>query len=293
MSISFGDIIKGKAGELDCIVGPEGNKIKLGLLQPTAGSPMVFASIESSKLMLTRDEIIKALEKEGRDLSREIFGDDWIEDQDGIGACQGYGSASALERAIYLRTGVRVKLSGDFAYSLVNDGRDAGSELARGLAASEEIGYAPKDTPGLVRWEYRKSRMPKAAFEAAGRFRGFEGYTATTEAGLYSGLAQGFVGVLATHVAGKYSQLDKYGISLGGNGPGNHAHCCDDLIYDRKLGDFKLDNANSWKLSWGDRGRVFFTWKRHLMQTCKNHKFYLFRSTSDDPLGDNPPSIKD
>lgn len=289
-----GNIISGKNGGLDSIVGPEGNLIKLGLLAPDDSSPRVFASIESSPLMLTKEQIMAAVTLfKNRKTAREIFTPDWIKDQDGLGACQGYASAGATERAIVLRGGKHVKLSGDFAYSLVNGGRDNGSQLASGLIACQETGYAPEDTPGLTRWEYRKNRMPAAAFEAAKRFRGFEGYEATTELGLYSGLARGFVGVIAVHVAGNYSRLDKYGISQGGNGPGNHAVCVDDLIWDASYGQFKIDSPGSWKTSWGDNGRCYFTFERHLKQTRNNHKFYLLRSASDDPLSDNPKPIKD
>lgn len=290
-----GDIVRGRGeNSLDCIVGPEGNLIKLGLLKPDESVPNVFASIESSPLMLDADAIKKAVTGfANRKRAREIWGDDWIKDQDGIGACQGYASASAVERARWLRGQVDVKLSGDFAYALVNGGRDNGSQLANGLRECQETGYAPESTPGLVRWEYRLSRMPAAAKEAAKRFRGFEGYVATTEAGLYSGLAQGFVGVIAVHVAGQYSRLDRHGISLGPNGPGNHAVCVDDLIYDTQIGGYKIDSPNSWKLSWGDRGRCYYTWDRHLRQTSRNHKIYLLRSASDDHEAENPPELKD
>jgi len=288
-----GDIIHNPGDELDCIVGPEGSLIKLGLLLPDADSPNVFASIESSPLMMTSEQIVAAVKMTNRKPAREIWGDDWIKDQDGIGACQGYASASAIERARWMRGLEHVKLSGDYAYALVNGGRDNGSQLANGLRACQESGYAPESTPGLKRWEWRPTRIPAAAHQAAKRYRGFEGYVATTEAGLYSGLAQGFVGVIAVHVAGAYSRLDRHGISMGGNGVGNHAVCVDDLVYDAAFGGLKIDSPNSWKLSWGDRGRCYYTWDRHLRQTSRNHKIYLLRSASDDSQADNPPPIKD
>lgn len=285
-----GDIISTPPGELDQIVGPEGNLIKLGLTDEKIKASAVFAPLRTKYKLLSESEIKASVTRSDRNKAREIWGPDRIKDQDGIGACQGYASAAAIEKARELGGQEHIELSGDFAYSLVNDGRDQGSGLAEGFQAASQHGYAPASTPGLKRWEYRKSRMPQAAFEAAKRFRGFEGFYAETEQELYTGLALGMVGVIAVHVAGAYSQLDRYGVSRGGNGVGNHAVCVDDLVWDAALGKFKIDSPNSWKTSWGEQGRCYYLWDQHLRTTTKYHKFYLFPAATQDSQGNNPPT---
>ena len=288
-----GDIIETKAGELDETIGPEGNRIKLGLLPPDATSPpQVFSRVESAMPLLDSDAIKGIVTSAYRIPSREIWGPAYIKDQDGRGACQGYASASCIEKIRDLGGQDFVPLSGDFAYSLVNGGRDQGSQLINGFRAALEVGYCPEDTPGLVRWEYRKSRMPQSAFEAAKRFRGFEGFICETEQEFASALAYGWIGVVAVHVSGNYNRLDRYGVSRGGNGVGNHAVCVDDIVWDAELGQFKYDSPNSWKTSWGDNGRCYYLFDQHFKRTIQTHKFYVFPSASVDPQGNNPPPLR-
>jgi len=241
---------------------------------------------------LTPDEIRRLLSDSQRKKAREIWGPNRVKDQDGIGACQGYASASAVEKARELSGQPYVELSGDFAYSLVNGGRDRGSLLIDGFRAAQKYGYAPANTPGLVRWEYRRDRMPAAAFTAAKAFRGFEGFTCDTQQQFASAIALGFVGVVAVHVSGNYSRMDSNGISLGGNGVGNHAVCVDDIVWDANLGDFKYDSPNSWKRTWGVEGRAYYTFERHFRETIRRHKFYVFPTASIDSGADNPPPLR-
>jgi hypothetical protein len=288
----IGDIIETPSGELDYLIGPEGNPIKLGLLLPDADSPQVFTPFRLHSALLDLAQIQDLLARDGRRKARDIWGPEFIKDQDGIGACQGYASASCIEKVRWLGGQDYVKLSGDFAYSLVNGGRDRGSQLANGFQAASDHGYCPEDTPGLRRWEFRKSNMPQAAFESAKRFRGFEGYYCETEQELYTALALGYVGVIATHVGGAYSRLDRHGISQGGNGVGNHAVCADDLVWNAQLGKLMIDSPNSWKTSWGDQGRCYYLFDQHLRQTIKNHRFYVFPAATQDSDGNNPPPLR-
>lgn len=279
------DVIVTPNGECDIYIGPDEHQIKLGLIVPPEGFTTTFAPFASVYEPWTTDQIRRVIDSEEWTPAREIFGPEWIKDQDGRGACQGYASASALERIRHSAGLDHVELSGDAAYALVNGGRDSGSMLYKGLEAAQETGYPPADL--VPRWEYRKNRIPQTAWLESPRFRAFEGYQASTEAELYTGLAMGFYGVNALHVGRSFGSLDKYGVSLAGNGRGNHAVCMDDLVYDRQMGGFKIDEANSWKISWGDNGRAFFTFRRHMRTTIEHHKFYLFRGATMDP--DNNP----
>ena len=283
-----GDIITTARGELDQIVGPDGNLIKLGLLAPSGPLPMM-TQYEDVEGTLSDEELREMVTRSDRQIARERWDDKWIKDQDGRGACQGYGSASCVERVRDLGGQEFVELSGDAAYALVNGGRDRGSALSSGVKAAAEVGYPPASL--VPRWEYRKSRIPQKAWSEASRFRGFEPMRVSTERGLYSALARGFVGVIAVHVSGRFSQLDRNGISLGRNGTGNHAVCADDIVWDAGIGEYKIDSPNSWKVRWGDNGRCYYTFDRQLRRTIQTHSFYVFRSATEDPEGDNPPAV--
>lgn len=287
-----GDYVETPKGQLDFIVGPDGEERKLGLMPDNTRIARTFANYVGNYPVFSIQEIRDRIAR--REVhAREKFGPDWIKDQDGIGACQGYASASCIERVRHEAGYDHVELSGDFAYALVNGGQDRGSALSAGLRAAEQQGYAPVDVPGMRRWEYRKARFPQAAFREAKRFRGFEGYRVNTELELASALVQNFFAVVAVHAGRGYGDLDANGISRGGNGRGNHAVCIDDVYYDTSAGVLKFDQPNSWATRWGDGGRVFLAWEKQLRVTNRYHAFYVFPSTVIDPEGNNPPTPKE
>lgn len=285
--MNVGDYIETDFGELDYIVGPDGEQRKLGLNADDRDKASTFKLFADAYPVFDAAEIRKRLEARERS-ARDVYGSDWIKDQDGIGACQGYASASCIERCRFESGQVHVKLSGDFAYSLVNGGVDRGSALSAGMRAATDTGYAPESTPGLRRYEYRKNRMPQAAFEAAKRFKGLEGYRVRSELELASALCQNFYAVVAVHAARNYGSMNQHGISMGPNGRGNHAVCIDEVVYDRQFGGFKFDQPNSWGTRWGDGGRIFLTWDGQLRVTNQNHAFYVFPSAVVDPQQDIP-----
>lgn len=278
------------------IDGPEsetgGEPRKLGLLLPK-DFPNVCAKFADSVPLLDEATIRKILDDPNRKNGRNRFGPDWTKDQNGRGACQGYASAGCVERARVRRGLAHVKISGDFAYCLVNGGSDSGSHLAGGMQAAEHTGYCSEDTVNKhgLRHEYRKSQFPQECFQEASRFKGFEAYHADTKEELLTGLALDFDAVVAVQAGGS-GGLDQYGICQWSNGSGNHAVLCDDVVYDTRLGDYKFDHQNSWGTRWGQQGRSYLTYERHFVQSIRVHRFYLIRSTMDDPQGDNPPQPK-
>jgi hypothetical protein len=283
-----GDYVETPRGNLDFIVGPDGEARMLGLLPDNFRHAKLFATYAGNYPTFSAAEIKDRIAD--REVSaREKFGPDWIKDQDGIGACQGYASASCIERVRNEAGYDRVELSGDFAYALVNGGVDRGSALSSGFKAAAQQGYAPQDVAGMPRWEYRKSRFPRQAFTEAKRFKGFEGYRVNSELELASALVQNFFAVVAVHAGRGYGDADQYGISRGGNGRGNHAVCIDDVEYDTQAGVFKFDQPNSWATRWGDGGRLYLTWQKHLRVTNQYHAFYVFPSTIIDQQGERPP----
>ena len=95
--------------------------------------------------------------------------------------------------------------------------------------------------------------------------------------------------MIAVHVAGSFSSVDSNGRVPATDGVGNHSVSVDDL---REFnGELEFDMVNSWGRRFGQEGRGWVSWKRHLRTTSRNHAFYLIRSTIDDPQADNPPVI--
>jgi hypothetical protein len=101
-----------------------------------------------------------------------------------------------------------------------------------------------------------------------------------TELELAVACALGFDCIIAVHASNRWSNLDSNGISGESHGVGNHAVLVDDVVLSSS-GEWLFDMANSWDVSWGQQGRSYQTWRRHLSQTIKYHQFFAIRSTVD------------
>lgn len=266
----------------------DGTPVGTGLQIPISTST-AFIAYEQVGPMLSMPDIIDLAKQGGRTRGRQRFpADRFISNQRSTNACQGHASANAVTRARVRRGLEYVRLSGAYAYSLVNGGRDRGSVLEDGMQACEIHGYATEET---VPWDKifpHLYNVGKARAEAA-RFKAREVYAVRSELALFSALASGFDCVVAVHADNGFMSLDSRGVALGGNGPGNHAVCCDDLWYDETTRELIADHANSWGTSYGDQGRAGLTWKRHLSKTTPYHVFYAIRGTIDDPEAPQPP----
>lgn len=265
------------------LIGDEYRKLGLTETSPTS----VMAAYESAGPMFTREQIIEAITDSSWVKAAEVFGDAWIKDQDGVGACAGYAAASAMERARAKRGLVYVELSGDGIYAAVNRGVDQGSGLENNMVWLRDNGIPPAEL--VPRYEYRKSKIPANAYEEGKRFKGYECYSVNSELALASANVAGYSTVIAVHAGNGGRSPD--GLIDWKNGVGNHSVCCDDLRYRNNTIEFQI--PNSWGLKWGERGRGWLRWANHLSNPAKNHMFYAIRSTIDDPKGYNPPTPKE
>lgn len=222
-----------------------------------------------------RKEIIERLRVRYR--ARKVFGDSWILNQGRRGSCNGYSCAGSLARTSYVTRATTKLLSGEFVYAHINGGVDRGSGLAEGMKFISENGACPID---LVRHETFLLRDISAeAKEAAKEFVAHECYAADEEIEFADGISRGFFGIVAVHASNRYSTLDHNGICGESNDVGNHSVTVDDCLWD---GDkFLFDQPNSWGLRWGNKGRGFLTWARHLRTTTKYHQFFLIRGVTD------------
>ena len=256
---------------------------KLGtLVKPMKLSFQPFAA--TGLTVLSMDEIRKAAD--GKRRARHIFGIDWIKDQKSHGSCNGFAGVSAFERTRYRRGLERIPLSGASLYSLINGGQDNGSMLEDGMNALMRTGVLTEAEAG---WQdiYKDSRgqLPTRA-----RFKALECYQVDSEAELATGLVNDFDGVVAVHVTNAFYRLSGSGVAGGSTGPGNHAVCVDDVLYDTQIGGLKFDMPNSWNTTYGEGGRAYLTWRNNLQSCLRYHRFYLIRGAVDDPQGENPPA---
>lgn len=279
---------------LDTLETPQG-AFKLGCLVPESfptGFPCFADRFRTQ--MMTLDQVRAVLaEKPGLPLynRRQRFaGSKYIRNQRDKGSCNGFSTAGVMSRMRELRGEPYVCLSGADAYSQMNGGRDNGSILADAMDKVLPTGIAPED---MVPWDHIYTHQISAEAKAArARFRGFKAYAADTEEELVTGIALGHMAVIAVHADNNYGRTDGDGVSYMGNGVGNHSVGADDL----KLlsdGTICIDDPNSWGVEFGDGGRVWLTWRRHLQQTVKYHRFWLLVSTTDDEQDDSvPPAVK-
>jgi hypothetical protein len=239
--------------------------------------PRLFSRLETR---VDRKDVEEILSNPGRRSARSIFpSDKWILNQGPRGSCNGYACASALARARKLAGLPAVILSGEFVYAGINGGRDQGSMLDDGMEFLRDVGSVPIDM--VPRLEYRWSRISEEAKRAAPRFRGFELSTAGSEDELSVGLALGFVGVVAVHFGGRMQSLDRNGVAGAHRGPGNNSVGVEDLRI--RGGRYEFDYFNSHGRRYGEDGRAWLQWDRHLEQTSHYHQFFLVRAALDDP----------
>lgn len=263
--------------EIDQIVDVNGLVRRLGSLLPPEGFVSSFQTFESEFPVWDDADIRKVITDPNRTPRRRYFGDYWIMDQKSHGSCNGFAIAAALSKARKLR-GIfdDLLLSGAFAYSTMNGGRDQGSALENGLRNVQSIGICPAD---LVTWDMiYPNQQPRNAKAEAAKHKGLKCYAAQTLQGFRTGIAAGFVGVIAIHAGSRFQRLDSRGIAGVDNGPGNHAIHCDDLAM---VGGVEVfDAVNSWNLGYGTRGRAYLT-KDSFSQTFGKHTFYLVASTEE------------
>jgi hypothetical protein len=238
--------------------------------------------------MLDREKIVDIIKDPRRKSGRRLFGPEFIKNQKHLGACNGFACASVVEKTRVRRGRKLVKMSGFAMYSAINGGRDHGSMLEDGMKWMTDKGVPvelPNEQP-----EFRWNRISQAQKDSMSQNKAVECYHLTTELELASACASGFDCVIAVHASDRWMQLDKDGVSAESHGVGNHSVHVDDVIV-LPSGEFAFDMANSWALTFGQQGRSYQTWKRHLRSTVENHYFFAVRSTTDGD-GEKPPIPK-
>jgi len=263
------------------VIDHNGNLYYTGMIP--AAAKLSFAPRYSP--VASKAEIVDLIHAPTRIKKRDVFGASWIRNQEDRGACNGFAAAQALQRALWLAGRDKEILSGEFLYSQMNGtpSRDVGSMLDDGMKLIKDVGAPPyKDRH---RRKFKSSDFTPEDFRDANERKAFEVLGVDTELELAEGLAKGAVGVVAVHANNSFMKLDKNGIAGGTNGPGNHAVGVDDVKIIN--GELCFDMFNSWSTNYGDQGRAYLTWDKHLKQPNQYHYFYLItaaRTTNTDDI---------
>jgi hypothetical protein len=266
----------------------DGHTFALGCQVPDV-RPLTFPAYADSQPMFTQRQLEDIYGDPKRTKARILFdAATFIKSQGGRGSCNGYAGAKALEKSRFKLGHKHVALSGEGLYAQINGGQDNGSMLDKGMQVLCDHGCPPEDL--VPHEEYLWNRISQAAKDACPRFKAYECYRADTDDELVSGTAAGFLGVIAVHVANGFTTLDSDGRVTATDGPGNHAVGIDD--FRPYKGKWELDMVNSWGRRYGQDGRGWVSWERHLRTTSRYHAFYLIRAATDDPQGHNPPPLK-
>lgn len=261
-----------------------GEERVLGCLSPVLlGKPFLKADAWADKKPTFTLEQLKANPVS----RRKTFGRRFVKNQRSHGSCNGFSCTAAVAKTRYLRGQKWEDLSGAFCYAQMNGGRDQGSMLDDGMEVVQQVGVAPESYGGWDR--IYQQHYGRDAYEAAKRFRAEEVLVLNSELELASAILLRYIPVVAVHVDGNFDRVGVDGVSRGGQGVGNHSIHLDGFSWSEQLGCLKFDNEGSWGPEWGDEGRIFLTWERHLKACRQYHQFFGVRGVVDDPQGENPP----
>ena len=246
------------------------------------------AAFEDSVDLLSWTEI-EAIARSGELDGEKLYGEEFVLDQLQHSSCNPHAAAEVTMKTLVDDFGIQHfhKLSGTYLYSIIiGNGPDAGSSLVKSQELVMSRGMCLDSTcPSNI---IRRSGYDTTKADAeALRFRADECYPAKTMQGLWSGLAKGYHAVVCVQVGGSFSQLDSRWLPGFSNGRGNHAVSIDGIKWD---GGLLGTASNSWRVSWGARGRMRLDIKR-LEQPFDVHTMWLMKGCRYDPQNTPLPGL--
>ena len=261
--------------DIEEIKSRDGEIRRLGSLPMTPGIVCSAPVYEDEFEVWDTADIMRVVSDKSRTPSRKMFpADKWIKNQRNHGSCNGFANASAYSKLLKtLGYEGDFQASGAWIYSLINGGRDEGSQLIDGFKVGQDVGYASEETVG---WDmiYPKRQPLAQAKKEAAEHKGKFYYRCRTLQALKTALAQGWPAVVAVHAGSRFQKLSN-GIAGVDRGPGNHAVNVDDLVIVR--GKLVYDMPNTWSVEgYGDDGRAYIT-DDTLEEPFQNHAFFVLR----------------
>lgn len=245
---------------------------RFGCLHPDT-YPVAMAARDAGLRIFSIEELTELLSKipDGRGFhnSHQVFDRTWILDQKQTSGCNGNSTAGALTRQLYNSTGVKVLLSGGDAYSQMNGGHDNGSVLAEGMKVVVN-GIAPLTfVPNATIFS---KDISLGAKQERSKYRGHEPLGLDSELELATFIVLHKVAIVCVQAGGNFSRFDDHGLCQGGNGSGNHSVGVDDVRL--RNGVLEFDMFNSWSGTWGQGGRTWLQWNKHLRDSVRVHRFW-------------------
>lgn len=264
---------------LDEIKTPDGELRRLGSLVLPQGNVCSLPAFEDNFEVWDMATIIKVITAPGQVPASVRFPEEkWNKNQRSHGSCNGFAYARAFSETRYdLGIDDGFQSSGAWLYSLMNGGRDDGSQLLDGMKVGETVGHCSAD---LVTWDMiypRLQPLAKAKAEAK-KHRAIRSYRCRTIMAWFTALAQRWKGVAAVHAGNRYLQF-RNGIAGVDHGPGNHAVCVDGLRQVR--GTLVMDQPGSWGLSGGGVNGRWTLVRDHIEETFPNHAFCVLRGVEE------------
>jgi hypothetical protein len=216
-----------------------------------------------------------------------------IMDQDGRGACVGFSSINAFERAWRVAGGTTREFSPWFLYAQINGGRDAGAVISDALEQLIKGGVCLESE--VEQRVYLKRNISAAAYETAKRFRLAEGYALDSFDAIGSAIMMGYSVVYGIMVGNSFTSLDAGGVP-GVGGMGGHAlHGCGirKVPAGKHKGKWSVETENSWGEVYGQGGYCWTVEDHFASMERWGFDAFAARAAALDPQDPlNPPTIK-
>lgn len=175
-----------------------------------------------------------------------------VHDQDGRGQCNASATCSGVEACRFQAGLPYVYLSGGDLYSQINGGRDQGSMLEDGLAASIQNGVAPVSLVPYV-WDGRNHGREQQVVAERKKYRVIEAYNCPNFDAMASALQQGFFIIEGLMWYNNFTpDRDGWLPSSGRGGGGGHALLGYGLA--QRGNTWGIMTRNSWSEKWGVNG---------------------------------------
>ena len=206
----------------------------------------------------------------------------WIYDQDGLGACVGNGSTAALRKIRFLSGMTDVRLAPGCTYAQINGGRDQGAVISDSLTALQQTGTISSAKLGSDQKPCYLKQLPSDWKKEAARFRIEEAYHCASFDEVCSAIQLGYIVPFGFQVGNNFGQFTPDGVAGASNGPGNHCVHADGL-HKLPSGEWALDTVNSWGADWGPwhNGRCYLV-ERHFQGGDQPDAFAV-KTAVEDP----------
>lgn len=263
--------------ELEPFLDDLGNIRRCGSLPNEEGAVSAFPDYSSILVPYNDDQIKVLLASDKRVPSRVTFDKKWTQNQRSHGSCNGYLTAQLLAKSRYLR-GITdgTLFSGSYPYSKMNGGRDAGSNVERGMHVICENGSPPE---ALCPWDQIYPNQQAKGIDAeAAKNKGFNPIRTADFQQVRTALSQQIPVGIVVQFGRNFQRFNAQGIGGIDNGPGNHALVADDLVVIQGREYIDIHNEHGNEFGPFGNGRGYYPIEV-LRETIRSHFFYILMST--------------